>query len=167
MHPGLLAQSGVQSAREFWPSRNIRSHLLLTQRISAVVSLFVVLLFATAIVSLVRAGRQAPAPSPFSPLASLNPHALPDISPATTKSRTFIGVVLPFEALDVIANVDAHVDEIHVRTGDRVSRGSLIAVLDLAAVRADLKMAEAELRTAEADAQRAAVEFAQAGSRVA
>jgi RND family efflux transporter MFP subunit len=131
---------------------------------SVVVSFLVLLSLWLASVPLSRALRPAPFRSPIQTTA-VQPEAA-DSSPATAKVTRFVGVVLPSEAVDVTANIDGRIDAIRVRTGDRVRRGSVIAVLDTGTIRADMTIAEAELKTAEADKQRSTIELAQARSRV-
>jgi RND family efflux transporter MFP subunit len=80
---------------------------------------------------------------------------------------TFIGVLLPYESVDLTAKADGHIEAIPVRVGEFVARGAIVATLDVAILaRADLDMAEAELRSAQAESSRLSIELTRARERL-
>jgi RND family efflux transporter MFP subunit len=77
-----------------------------------------------------------------------------------------VGVLLSGGAVDVSAQSDGLLTKVHVRLGDRVERGSLIARLDDRAIRRDLAMAQATLQAALAKTGKARLEQQLAQSKV-
>lgn len=91
----------------------------------------------------------------------------PDASSDEGDQSRFLGVILPYEAVDVSATVDGQIEELRVRIGDGVRRRDLIASVSTATpTAADLAMAEAELRAAQAQAQQLTIEFEQVRERL-
>ena len=89
--------------------------------------------------------------------ATADPH-----SPA----RTYVGVVLAREAVDVTARSEGQIQDLRANPGDRVERGAVLAVLDTARLTsADIKIAEAERTAAEGDVRRLKLELAHATTR--
>jgi len=98
--------------------------------------------------------------SPSTPVAS-SAAAL-----VTPNALSWIGVVLPLEAVDVGARTGGNLEEVFVRAGDEVTEGTLLAKIEAQDILQNVKIAEAELHVAEAEmehqqakALRAASEF--------
>lgn len=101
--------------------------------------------------------------SPASPPQAARPaESAPIPSPAPQR---FLGVILARSSVDVAARFEGRLRAVHVRLGDSVSAGSLVASLDVPSLRSDLSIAEAALKSAEVDEERAAVELAEAEER--
>lgn len=62
--------------------------------------------------------------------------------PQTTAPENFIGVVIGRNTADLTPRFDGKVREVHVRLGDRVHKGDLLATFDLPAVQSESRMAE-------------------------
>lgn len=71
----------------------------------------------------------------------------------------FVGVVVGRYSADLTPRFDGKVREIHVRIGDRVQKGDLLATLDLPAVQSELRMAEVGLRGVDIEREKSAVEL--------
>jgi RND family efflux transporter MFP subunit len=69
------------------------------------------------------------------------------------------------ESVDVTAESQGRLQEVHVSIGDRVNRGDRIATLDTRIATQELEMVISSLRAAEADERRAADELAEAEAR--
>lgn len=82
-------------------------------------------------------------------------------SGATTPD-TFIGVVVGRFSADLTPRFEGKVRDVHVRLGDRVKKGDLLATLDLPTVQSELRMAEVGLRSVDIERDRTAVELAAA-----
>jgi RND family efflux transporter MFP subunit len=70
------------------------------------------------------------------------------------------------ESVDLAPKLDGRVDEIHVRLGDHVDRGALVASLDTRSVRRDLAMGQAQLEAARAEVAKAELELADSQERL-
>ncbi len=81
---------------------------------------------------------------------------------AAAEQPAFVGVIVPAQAVVVAPEVAGELRAVHVRPGDRVEVGDLIATLDDRAAREQLVMARAELRSAQAAYSQADVGVAQA-----
>ncbi|WP_437908533.1 HlyD family efflux transporter periplasmic adaptor subunit [Sorangium sp. So ce327] len=129
------------------------------------------LLIAGAALSVPLAGALALAGLRAPDVAALQPHlgafraaALPatpasTVSPRDTSERPrlahrgFVGVLLSHRSVNLAARNDGRLRAVHVRLGDRVAAGDLLATLDLRTLRSDTAVAAAALRGAEADAE--------------
>lgn len=88
--------------------------------------------------------------------------------PSTDEHESFLGLVLPAEAVDVRATSEGQVVELKAQVGERVRKGDVLAILDNAGVsRDDVAIAELDLRLAQADLARANVEMEQSKTRLA
>jgi RND family efflux transporter MFP subunit len=76
-------------------------------------------------------------------------------------------VVLTSESVEVAAPREGRLAAVHVRLGDRVQKGALLATLDRHALRSDQTMAKASRSAAQAEVHRAALELEQARQRLA
>jgi RND family efflux transporter MFP subunit len=74
----------------------------------------------------------------------------------------FLGVLLARHSVDLAPRSEGRLSAVHVRLGDAVPAGGLVATVDVPALRYDLGMARASLEAAKVDEQRAAIELAQA-----
>jgi RND family efflux transporter MFP subunit len=97
--------------------------------------------------------RGSPPPAPRDAQAGASPAA---------PGNGFLGVILARSSADVAPRFEGKLKAVHVRLGDVVAAGALIATLDVPSLRFDLSMAEASLKAAEVDQERAAIELAQA-----
>ncbi|KYF54472.1 hypothetical protein BE08_35930, partial [Sorangium cellulosum] len=77
----------------------------------------------------------------------------------------FIGVLLAHRSVDLAARNEGRLRAVHVRLGDRVAAGDLLATLDLQTLRSDTAIAAAALRGAEVALSRAREELAEAEER--
>jgi RND family efflux transporter MFP subunit len=80
-------------------------------------------------------------------------------------SDEFIGVIVASESIEISSRNDGRIESVHVRLGDRVKAGQVLASLDARALRAELAMAKAAAGAAQADVQRAALEQKESQSR--
>ncbi len=74
-------------------------------------------------------------------------------------AEEFVGVVVGRYSADLTPRFDGKVRDIHVRIGDRVQKGDLLATLDLPAVQSELRMAEVGLRAVDIERDKTAVEL--------
>lgn len=89
------------------------------------------------------------------------------VVPATTgRDAGFLGVILPRQSVDVAPEISGRLEQVHVREGDRVSRGQTVAVLGLAEIQQEVTMTEANLRAVEAEVSRSRLELADADNRL-
>jgi RND family efflux transporter MFP subunit len=95
-----------------------------------------------------RSHRAAGAVAPPAAEAASEPSSF-EGEPAPPARQRFLGVILAGEAVELSSRVDARVDSILVRPGDRVSRGAAVAQLDVRALRHELAVAEAAMREAQ------------------
>lgn len=72
---------------------------------------------------------------------------------------TFIGVVVGRYSVDLTPRFDGKISEVHVRLGDHVRKGDLLATLDLPTIQSELRMAEVGLRSIDIERDRTAVEL--------
>ncbi|WP_438026092.1 efflux RND transporter periplasmic adaptor subunit [Sorangium sp. So ce233] len=79
--------------------------------------------------------------------------------------RGFVGVLLSHRSVDLAARNEGRLSAVHVRLGDRVAAGALLATLDLQTLRSDTAIAAAALRGAELALSRAREELAEAEAR--
>ena len=77
-----------------------------------------------------------------------------------------LGVVLPRQSLDLAPEIAGQIEQIHVREGDAVHRGQLVATLGTAHDRQELAMAVVALRAAESEVDRSRLELADAETRL-
>ncbi len=89
-----------------------------------------------------------------------SPRAVPHSG--MTASDNFVGVVVGRYSADLTPRFDGKVRDVHVRLGDRVHKGDLLATLDLPTVQSELRVAEMELRSVDIERERTAVELAEA-----
>jgi RND family efflux transporter MFP subunit len=79
----------------------------------------------------------------------------------------FVGVVVAGQAVDIAPKMSGRLQALHVKVGERLAANALIATLDTALIRQELKMGEAKLRVARAEEEKASAEFAQARDNLA
>ncbi len=79
-----------------------------------------------------------------------------------TQGISFLGVILPRETTEIAATIDGKVIEMHVRIGEHVSQGDLVATLDSRLSSADFAAAQAA-----AKAERVSYDMAVAEGQVA
>jgi RND family efflux transporter MFP subunit len=101
----------------------------------------------------------APGPVALAPLV-----APVESRPAETG---MLGVVLAQESVDLVPKLEGRLDQVHVRLGDHVARGALIASLDTRSIQRDMAMGEAQLEAARTDVSKAELELAEAQDRLA
>ena len=88
-------------------------------------------------------------------------------APDRRPTEQFVGVIVPKTAVDVTTELEGHVEQIDLRAGDSVRKGSILAVITSASVdRTDVAIAESDFRLAEADSRRAQVQLEQARGRL-
>lgn len=80
-------------------------------------------------------------------------------SAVATAPETFVGVVVGRSSADLTPRFEGKVRDVHVRLGDRVKKGDLLATLDLPTVQSELRMAEVGLRSVDIERERTAVEL--------
>lgn len=100
--------------------------------------------------------------------ADAKPRSRPTPATADPHShvRTYVGVVVARDAVDVTARSEGQIQEVSANPGDRVERGAVLAVADTDVLAsADLKIAEAERTAAEADVRRLELELTHAMKR--
>ncbi len=68
------------------------------------------------------------------------------------QDERFVGVIAPRERVELSSPIAARLGRVHVRLGEEVVAGQLLAELDTAELDADLKAAEGALREAQAEA---------------
>ncbi len=97
-------------------------------------------------------------------------HELPAVAVAAVRTEDLShGVELtaefkPYQDVDVMAKVSGYVKQINVDIGSRVTKGQLLATLEIPEMGDDLKRAEAAKQRSEAEVQRARDELARAKS---
>lgn len=79
----------------------------------------------------------------------------------------YLGVILPRASVDVAARYEGRLRAVHVRLGDTVAEGGLIATIDAPEARFDLATASAELKTAQVEHEKAKVELTEAREKFA
>lgn len=105
--------------------------------------------------------RQGVAPAPIQP--SPSPEEPP---PAPTHDKAFLGVVLPTEAIEIVAPFEGRVASLDVKPGDRVKAGMLMGFMWLDLLRSEEQMDEALLERAQAELQQAGLEANEATERL-
>ncbi len=91
-----------------------------------------------------------------------------DAAPAALDAGTadsqagFVGVLIAGEAVDIAPRIAGRVAQVHVRVGERVAAGALIAEMDSALLAEEVRAAEAALRAVEAASREADVGVAEA-----
>ena len=91
----------------------------------------------------------------------------PDPVSQVADSERFLGIIVPFEAVDVSAKIEGQIVQIRGRMGDHVAAGSILAKLDSPSLTAaDVTMAEAELQITENQHSQMVIELAQARERL-
>jgi RND family efflux transporter MFP subunit len=141
----------------------------MSQRRTVLAGMFVVASVAASI-ALARAGATGDAAQAraIPPSFEAAPSAAPAARPlASAQESGFLGVALARSSADLAPRFEGRLRDVHVRLGDRVPVGALIATLDVPSLRFDLTIAEASLQAADVDQRRAAVELAQADEQLA
>ncbi|MBX3187581.1 MAG: HlyD family efflux transporter periplasmic adaptor subunit [Labilithrix sp.] len=87
------------------------------------------------------------------------------VTPAADDDITWPGVLLAPASVDLAPTIDGRIAEVRFKTGDRVEKDAIVAVLDDRQHRDELAVAEAGRRAASADAVRARIELSQARDR--
>jgi RND family efflux transporter MFP subunit len=149
----------------------IMHHLSVTQLRTALVGTFVLLSLAGSLA--LATGKGAPSPAPVaaesSPafvaaeVLSARPAAA---SPPAQPREDYLGVILTRTSAEIAPRFEGKLRAVHVRLGDHVAAGAVLAELDAPALRFDLRVAEAELKAAGVDQSRTAVELAEAKERL-
>lgn len=104
----------------------------------------------------------APPPPPV-PRAAEQPADLPPLSaPAWPQGRSFPGVLVARESVDVAAQSDGVLRAVAARVGDHVARGQLLATIDPTSIRDQLAIAEAAVKAADAVVDQAVLEVTDA-----
>ena len=85
--------------------------------------------------------------------------------PREIDPRGWVGVIFPRQQVDLASTVSARVEEVKVQLGQRLSKGDVVARLDAASLRRELRAAVAAVRAAQADARAATVESEAAAER--
>lgn len=121
------------------------------------------------------AGREAPARPAAPPSAAARREAPQAVSaggagaalPAGTERQGFLGVLLAREAIDLAAEAPGRLTAVHVRAGDPVARGTLIASLDTQTLRQDLEVGRAVMRQIQIEEEKSRIALADAEGRLA
>lgn len=79
---------------------------------------------------------------------------------------SFLGVVIPEDAVDVAARTDGWVETLHARLGDRIEAGAALTTLNDDQLRDEVAMAQAVLQAARAEEEKAALELEEARERL-
>jgi RND family efflux transporter MFP subunit len=87
----------------------------------------------------------------------------PTVAPAEPVSLT--GVLYPLQEVDLVATVEARIESVPVQLGAHVAAGDVVATLDAASLRRELKAADASVRAAQAELGAARVERASASDK--
>lgn len=138
------------------------------------VTLFVALLAVSGLLALARSDGRTSAPqaaaNPPAPLAAApSPTEASSSAPDTAKlpvPESFVGVVLSRLSADVAPRFEGRLRDVHVRLGDHVVAGQVLAELDAPSLRFELRAAEAALAVAGVDEARTKVELAEAQERL-
>ena len=88
-----------------------------------------------------------------------------DAGAAAAADRGFIGVLVS-ESVDIAPRFEGQLLRVHVRAGDKVAAGDLVAEIDPAPLSEELRAAEAALRAAEAATREARVAVSAAEKRL-
>jgi RND family efflux transporter MFP subunit len=81
---------------------------------------------------------------------------------ASPPNRGFVGVIAPLRAKDISPDINAIVETIHVRAGDRVKVGDRIATLDARSLMESVAALAAELKAAQAAHRQTKIELDEA-----
>ncbi len=99
---------------------------------------------------------------PSRAVAASSPLESPSHTVTPLAAEGFVGVIVPDEAVDIVARIEARIQRVHVRLGDRVLKGQLIATMDTLPLHRELAIAEAQLAGASADSERGSLEHRKA-----
>lgn len=94
------------------------------------------------------------------------PPSAPAPPTAPVPREEFLGVILARITADIAPRFEGRLREVHVRLGDRVEAGALLAELDAPSLRFDLRVAEASLSAAGVDQARTQVELTEAREKL-
>jgi len=90
------------------------------------------------------------------------------VEPSTNaKVEGYLGVILPRVSVDIAARYEGRLREVHVRLGDSVPAGGLLATIDAPPVRHDLALATVALKATQVELEQARVELAEARDKLA
>lgn len=107
------------------------------------------------------------ADQPMDELGAVASPATPVPAPETVEQeRGYLGVIVAGESVDVAARSNGWIEKVHVRMGDEVEAGAVIATIDDTAIRSELAIAEATLAAARAGVEKARFEHEQARERL-
>jgi len=88
-------------------------------------------------------------------------------APPPAPERGFVGVLVAGESVDIAPRFGGRIASVHVRAGDRVATGDLIAEMDPAPLREEVRTAEAAVRAMNAALRQAELDVEEARRRVA
>jgi RND family efflux transporter MFP subunit len=88
------------------------------------------------------------------------PPAAPPAAPVS-----LVGVLYPKQEVDLVATVEARIESVPVQLGAKLAAGDVIATLDAASIRRELKAADAGVKAAQAELAAAKVEHASAADK--
>lgn len=108
--------------------------------------------------------RESSAPPPAALPAEVP--ATPALQAAGGEEQGFLGVLLAREAVDLAAEAAGRLTAVHVRAGDPVARGALVATLDSQLMGQDLEAARAVLRQVEIEEEKSRIGLADAEGRL-
>lgn len=91
----------------------------------------------------------------------------PAIDSSLDLERSFVGVIAAAESADIVPRVAGVVAVVHVRAGDRVSAGQVVAELDPRPLEEEVRAAEAAAGRARAELRKASIDVEDARRRVA
>ncbi|MFL5345419.1 MAG: efflux RND transporter periplasmic adaptor subunit [Hyalangium sp.] len=83
-------------------------------------------------------------------------------APRTGVPAPFLGVVIPHDSVDLTSKFEGRLERVTVDVGARVSKGAVLALLDVRPLEQDLAAARATLQSSRADAQAAGLALAEA-----
>lgn len=101
------------------------------------------------------------------PARTYGPTPPPPPAAAPPVAEGFVGVIVPGEVVDLAPADPGVLTAVHVRAGDRVAAGQLVAELDPSRARDESRAAEAALAGTLAELARARVDLAEARRRLA
>jgi len=105
-------------------------------------------------------------PAASAPALDAGAHAEIAKRDARSADRGFVGVIVAEQSVDVAPRFEGRVARVAVRAGDRVEAGDLVAEMDPAPLREDLRAAEAAQRASAAALRQAEVDVAEARRRL-
>jgi RND family efflux transporter MFP subunit len=105
--------------------------------------------------------RQEQVGAPAPPVEAVAPR------PQAPEGASWLGVVIPEEAVDISSRLEGRLESIKAQVGDKVAQGTVLAVLDVRGLKQELAMSEAELLSVRAELQVAELSLTEARERLA